>query len=207
MSKLKLYLYLGLALLFITTLGYAQLEKSKAKRLQQELIIAQNNYEALTQENSSLKKSNREFSLTTEQLNYTQDSLIKEMNKVRKELKIKDKEIQRLGYLTSTAAKADTIYFRDTLFRENVKIDTTISDSPWYKCELSLEFPCKFTVKPEFKSEKYLITSTHKETLRPRKRCFIARLFQKKVVVVETEVIEKNPYISNNKERFINIVQ
>ena len=58
------------------------------------------------------------------------------MNEVRRELKIKDKDLKQMQYLLSIAQKTDTIVFRDTLFRDrNLQIDTLLGDS-WYNIKL-----------------------------------------------------------------------
>ena len=46
-----------------------------------------------------------------------------------------------------------------------------------------------------------------KETVNPPKKCFILRGFQKKHKVVEVVVVEKNTYIKNKQQRFIEIVK
>ena len=205
--KIKFYLTLAVLAVLAILCGCIAIQSNKIKKLRAEYASALNNYNALVVENDALNQKNREYTLTVDQLNYSQDSLMKEMNKARKQLKVKDKEIERLGYLLSEAAKKDTIVLKDTVFKEGVKIDTSIVDAPWYRCDLSLEFPSKIAVNSEFTSEKYLVTSLRKEILGTPKKCFIARWFQKRTTVVETEVIEKNPYITNKKERFINIVK
>ena len=85
------------------------------------------NQKAFIAENSSLKNENRVFKFTIEQLNYYNDSILQKMNDVKKELKIKDKDLKQMQYLLSEATKKDTIVFRDTLFKEpTLDIDTLI---------------------------------------------------------------------------------
>ena len=45
-----------------------------------------------------------------------------------------------------------------------------------------------------------------KETIDPPKKNWLLRLFQKKHRVAEVEVVEKNPYINSEKQRFIEII-
>ena len=158
-------------------------------------------------ENSALKGKNRVFQLTIEQLEYSNDSLLVKMNKVREELKIKDKDLKQVQYLLSEAQKKDTIVFRDTIFRDPlVRVDTLLGDR-WYQLKLGLRYPSTIITEPKFVSEKYIIVDYRKETVDPPKKCFIARWFQKKHKVVEVEVVEKNPYIENKQQRFIEIVK
>lgn len=203
MSKIKLYGIIAIILFVVGMLGTIKIQHDKIEKISSELVISDNNFKAIVQELDSSTSKNREYKLTIDQLNNSNDSLFNEMNKVRKQLKIKDKEIERLGYIASLAKKADTLYFRDTIFVENTVIDTTITDD-WYKCNVQLTYPNIVSVSPEFKSEKYVVTHITKEIPNPSK-CFIVRWFQKKVTVVETEVVENNPYITTKKERFLEV--
>lgn len=201
--------YIGItALALILVLGVATyIQHKKVKSLNIELSISKSNEKAFIEENNKLKDRNLAFKFTIDQINYLNDSLITKMNEVRKELKIKDKNLKQMQYLLSIAQKTDTIVFRDTLFRDrNLQIDTLLGDS-WYNIKLGLKYPNLITTTPTFKSEKYIVTSSRKETIKPPKKCAIARWFQKKHKVVEVIIHEKNPYITNKETRFIEIVE
>lgn len=205
---MKKYIYIAIISL-IAVLGLVVgIQSYKIKRYKTDLTQSTATLAAYAAENSKIKQSNREFQLTIDNLKYSTDSLMSKMDSARRALKIKDKEIKRLGYIASTAHKVDTIEFRDTIFKEpSFKKDTTITDNnDWYRCDVGLEYPNKVSVSPTFKSEKYVITSTKRETVKPPKKCWLARLFQKKHDVVTIDVVENNPFITNNKERFITIV-
>lgn len=175
--------------------------------LKEEISISMSNQKAFIAENSSLKEENRVFKFTVEQLNYYNDSILQKMNDVRKELKIKDRDLKQMQYLLSEAQKKDTVIFRDTLFRDPlIKVDTLLGDR-WYQMKLGLRYPSTIITEPKFISEKYIIVDYRKETIEPPKKCFLARWFQKKHKVVEVEVVEKNPYIVNKQQRFIEIVK
>lgn len=197
-----------IAAILISVLGvttYIQYEKVKSLNI--ELSISKSNEKAFIEENNELKDRNLAFKFTIDQINYLNDSLITKMNEIRKELKIKDKDLKQMQYLLSTAQKTDTIVFRDTLFRDrHLQIDTLVGDG-WYNIKLGLKYPNCITTTPTFKSEKYIITSSRKETIKPPKKCAIARWFQKKHKVVEVIIHEKNPYITNKETRFIEIVE
>ena len=197
-----------IAVILISVLGVTTyIQHKKVKSLNIELSISKSNEKAFIEENNELKDRNLAFKFTIDQINYLNDSLITKMNEVRKELKIKDKDLKQMQYLLSIAQKTDTIVFRDTLFRDrNLQIDTLLGDS-WYNIKLGLSYPNLITTTPTFKSEKYIVTSTRKETIKPPKKCAIARWFQKKHKVVEVIIHEKNPYITNKETRFIEIVE
>lgn len=171
-----------------------------------EVNILASNQKAYIQENNGLKDQNQVFQFTIQQLSYYNDSLLVEMNKVREELKIKDREVKSLSYLLSTASRVDSIFVRDTIFKNNVSIDTLIGDN-WYQLKLGLKYPNRIIVNPSFVSEKYIITHYNKETINPPKKFFLWRVFQRKHKVVEVNILEKNPYIENNKSRFIEIIK
>lgn len=201
--------YIGIiALALILVLGvttYVQYEKVNS--LKTELSISKSNEKAFIAENNGLKEENIAFKFTIDQLNYFNDSLTTKMNEVRKELKIKDKDLKQMQYLLSQAQKKDTIRFRDTLFIDkNLQLDTLIGDE-WYNIRLGLKYPNLITTTPTFKSEMYIVASSKKETVNPPKKCAIARWFQKKHKVIRVEVIEENPYIENKQNRFIEIIE
>ena len=174
-------------------------------RLQENLSVAITNEKAYISENSSLKEESRVFKFTVDQLTYYNDSLTQSMEKVRKELKIKDKNIKQMQYLLSEASKRDTIVFRDTIFTNSVSIDTIVGDK-WYNLKLRLRYPSTVIANPTFVSEKYIMVSMRKETIDPPKKNWLLRQFQKKHRVAEVEVVEKNPYINSEKQRFIEII-
>ena len=85
-------------------------------------------------------------------------------------------------------------------------VDTLIGDS-WYNAKVSLKYPSTVVIQPTFKSEKNIIVSTKKETVNPPKKLWILRLFQKKHTVLKIDVIEKNPYVSNEESRYVEIIK
>ena len=200
--------YVGIivvALLLILGINtYIQYEKINSLRT--ELSVSKSNEKAFILENNGLKEENIAFKFTIEQLNYFNDSLTSKMNEVRHELKIKDRDLKQMQYLLSQAEKTDTVVFRDTLFIDkDVQIDSLLGDE-WYTIRLGLQYPNLISISPSFKSEKFIIVSSKKETINPPKKCAIARLFQKKHRIMEVEVIEKSPYIENKQQRFIEII-
>ena len=203
----KKYIRIGIVILVSLLATSTYTLYTNNQKLKEEISISMSNQKAFIAENSSLKEENRVFKFTIEQLNHYNDSILQKMNEVRKELKIKDGDLKQMQYLLSEAQKKDTIAFRDTLFREpTLKIDTLLGDR-WYQMKLGLRYPSTIITEPKFVSEKYVIVDYKKETINPPKKCAIARWFQKKHKVVEVEVVEKNPYIENKQQRFIEIVE
>ena len=204
MSK---YIRIALVVVFLLSALSTAFLYRQNNILQDKLSVSISNEKAYADENNILKDKNRVFQFTVDQLEYYNDSLLTKMNEVRKELKIKDENLKQMQYLLSEAQKKDTIIFRDTLFRDPlIKVDTLLGDK-WYQMKLGLRYPSTIITEPKFISEKYIIVDYRKETIEPPKKCFLARWFQKKHKVVEVEVVEKNPYIVNKQQRFIEFVK
>lgn len=155
---------------------------------------------------SNSNEKNIAYKLTAEQLSYANDSILKELNDTRKKLKVKDKNLKSVQYITSTLSRVDTITLKDTIFKEPVEVDTIIGDK-WYNAKIALSYPSTIIVSPTFKSEKNIVVSTKKETVNPPKKFWLFRLFQKKHTVIKVDIIEKNPYVSNEKSRYIEIIK
>lgn len=203
----KKYIRIGIVILVSLLAISTYTLYTNNQKLKEEISISMSNQKAFIAENSSLKEENRVFKFTIEQLNHYNDSILQKMNEVKKELKIKDKNLKQMQYLLSEAQKKDTVIFRDTLFREpTLKIDTLLGDK-WYQMKLGLRYPSTIITEPKFISEKYIIADYKKETINPPKKCAIVRWFQKKHKIIEVEVVEKNPYIENKQQRFIEIVK
>lgn len=204
MKKIGIILIVGLAI----AIGFAVLLQSN-RSLKYDLSVAVNNEKAALAEADSLKDQSLMYQYTIDQLVYNQDSIVAKLNNVRKELKIKDRKVQELAYLLTSSKATDTIYVNqvDTIFKEpGFKLDTTIGDK-WYKCDVGLQYPNVVTVSPEFVSEKSIVVSTRRETIRPPKKCWLSRLGQRKHTVVEVNVVEESPYIETKESKFIKIIK
>lgn len=152
----------------------------------------------------SSRDKNVAYQLTIDQLNFANDSILQELNDTRKKLKVKDKNVKSVQYITSTIEKTDTITLKDTIFNNRVNIDTLIEDS-WYSLRLKLQYPDTIIASPSFRSEKNIIVSTKKETVNPPKKCWLLRLFQKRHTVIHVDVVEKSPYITDSGSRYVEI--
>lgn len=179
---------------------------SKINNLREEISAAYTNLKAYAAENDSLTNEKRAFKFTIEELKSSKDSINKKLLEVQKRLKIKDKDIQYLEYQLSIVSKKDTVILRDTIFQPDVKIDTTIRDK-WYSLRLGLEYPNKVAVEPKFKSERTVVGYLQKETIKPPKKFFLCRWFQRKHKVLLVEVVEGNPYIYSETERYIQVIE
>ncbi len=168
---------------------------------------AEVNVKAYSMSLSREGEKNTALQLTVDQLDYFKDSVLQELDKTRKELKVKDKNLKALQSVSSSFSRTDTIILKDTLFRDvSLAIDTVLGDK-WYNVRIGLKYPSMIAVKPYFKSEKHIIVSSKKETVNPPKKFFLFRWFQRKHVVLTVDVVEKNPYVYNEGSRYVEIIK
>ena len=207
MKTLKRYVCLiGVILLVVTMIAlyFTLKSKKETEKRWKEAIANVKSYDNLF---NGSKNNDIAFLLTIDQLKYSNDSIFQELNEVRRELKIKDSKLKSLQYISSNFTKSDTIILKDTVFKdERINIDTLLSDE-WYSINVGLRYPSSITVTPKFKSEKAVIVSAKKETVNPPKRFFLFRWFQKKHIVLHVNVIEKNPYIEDQDNRYVEIIK
>lgn len=207
MKTLKRYACLiGVILLMVTMIAlyFTLKSKKETEKRWKEAIANVKSYDNLF---NGSKNNDIAFLLTIDQLKYSNDSIFQELNEVRRELKIKDSKLKSLQYISSNFTKSDTIILKDTVFKdERIDIDTLLSDE-WYSINVGLRYPSSITVTPKFKSEKAVIVSAKKETVNPPKRFFLFRWFQKKHIVLHVNVIEKNPYIEDQDNRYVEIIK
>lgn len=206
MNKLKLIITAIIAALLIGSGITIYTLSVKLRVSEDNYKTAVNNNKAYELENSSLKDRVLQFQFTTEQLNHSKDSLVQKLNETRKDLKIKDKNLREMEYIASQSRKVDSIFVHDTLFRENVVLDTTISDK-WARMHLHLSYPNQIVADYSFNNSTQIFTSVTKETVNPPKKCWLGRLFQKKQEVVEVKVIQENPYCEIKEEKHIKVVK
>lgn len=206
MSKLKLTIIGILTALFVG-LGLTIWQQNvKIKRLNDNLLVAVNNNKAYEAERDSLRDNTIQFQFTVDQLNHSNDSLVNKINDIRKQIKVKDKQISELQYFASVNNKRDSIIVRDTIFQKGVALDTTISDD-WSKLAIRAEYPNLLDVDYSFNNETIVVMHDSRVTVDPPKKCWFARLFQKKQTIVEIDVIQENPYCENKEQKFIKIVK
>ena len=203
--KIKLIIGAIIAVIITALSTTTAIMNNRIKKLNREVAEAVTNIKAYELENSALKDDTIEFQYTIEQLNYSKDSLNQRINKLRKELKIKDKDIQKLQYIVSENQKKDSIVVQDTVFIKDVKVDTTLTDD-WSKLHLQLKYPNTVIADYSFKNESLVTTYLKKETLNAPHKCAFIRWFQKKHKVIHVEINEQNPYCETKEQRFINII-
>ena len=176
-------------------------------RLNHEYKIAAENIKAYDAQLSGLDGDNRVLKLTVEQLNYFNDSITKKIKEAQKELNIKDSKLKQAQYELSFASRKDTILLKDTIFSSTFTSLDTIMGDKWFSNRIQLSYPNLISSSVSFKSEKFCFVQLRKETIKPPKKFFLARWFQKKHYVSIVTIKENNPYIEIKNSRFIQIIE
>lgn len=199
--KWAIYLLIMLGVIATITIMHKQIQS-----LTDQLSISVSNEKAYAAENSDLNLKNRIFQFTIDQLQYSNDSLNRKIMSVVRENDIKERNIRSLQYQLERFSKTDTIVLRDTIFRDpTFRLDTCIMDE-WNTSCISLAYPGQIGISNSYVNEKYIIVNSKREPIRPHK-CKFVNFFRKKHTVLEIEVVDKNPYVKTERQRFIEIIK
>lgn len=202
---MKINVTVILFVLFAAVLGYAYFLSVDNKRLKEEEEIAYNNLRAELSDSDTLKSQSKLYKMTIEELENRNDSTSIALLKLKKELKIKDKNLKALAEIQSSFSSSDTLVIRDTIFKYGVKLDTTIGNE-WYKANILLKYPDTIKLNLSTVSKKEIVVHSRKFIRNPSK-CFFIRWFQKKHTEVVIDVKDQNPYIKEDDSRFIEIIE
>lgn len=206
MNNLKFYI-IGALVAILVGLGIAtKIQYNKIKELNAELLVSTNNNKAYEAERDSLRNNAIQFQFTMDQLKHSKDSLINRINEIRKQVNAKDKQITELQYFASVTQKRDSVVVHDTIFQKGVVLDTLLGDD-WSQLAIRAEYPNVLNVDYSFKNETLVVMHDSRVTVDPPKKCWLARLFQKKQTIVEIDVVQENPYCVNKEQKFIQIVK
>lgn len=195
--KVVSWLSVGLLLLFsITT--YKQ-----NKKLTESLEISQNNIEAYQELYNDSQQASNVLKLTVEQLQNSKDSVIQKLDSVRKELKIKPKQVktaatqtQVINVIKSKGVKGD-ILVKDTIYTDSIQYNplTTVHYTIG-KDTVSIGLNVENT--------QYLYIYTTKEY--KNKKNFIKRLFTldfKKIKKYKYKIVNTNDLLKNDDVRIV----
>lgn len=191
------WLSVGLLLLF-SIITYKQ-----NKKLSESLEMSQNNVEAYQELYNDSQQASNVLKLTVEQLQNSKDSVIQKLDSVRKELKIKPKQIktaatqtQVINVIKSKGVKGD-ILVKDTIYTDSIQYNplTTVHYTIG-KDTVSIGLNVENT--------QYLYIYTTKEY--KNKKNFIKRLFTldfKKVKKYKYKIINTNDLLKNDDVRIV----
>lgn len=201
----QIYIYIILTLIIIVGGLFAW---STINSLRSQRDILQNNIYSLQVSNDSIASRAAAFQVTAETLKNSVDSIDIQLRKAYKEIGRKDRQIAALQYIAQEMRQRDTVILHktDTIFRENVAVDTTISDQ-WHKLNIKLEFPSTIITDYTVYNEIDIAVSQEKVYVGGRSKCFLKRLFQKKYNVMLMDVKNQNPNVITKKTKFYEIIK
>lgn len=197
---MKKYLIIGLIIVVLLSLIGGLLKSNR--NLREQVRIESNNYKA---ELYAKDGKNRTLQLTIDQFKYQQDSTMKLLDSVVKDNKLKYKTIKSLQYTNQSISITDTIVFRDTIFRENINIDTTLNREH-YQLYLGLRYPKTIIDSLYLENGHYAIFHTKRETIKPKK-CWPLSWFQRRQTICEVTVGDTNPIVKSKESKFIEIIK
>ena len=206
MNKIKIIIICVFIALFASLCIAVRQQHVHIRQLNESLLVATTNSKAYELEKDSLRKNSIQFQFTIDQLNHSNDSLINRIMEIKKQLNLKDKQINELQYFVSINDKRDTIIVKDTIFQKGVALDTLIGDY-WSQLAIHAEYPSLLDVDYSFKNESLIVLHDSRVTVDPPKKCWIGRLFQKKQTIVEVDVVQENPYCTNKEQKFIKVIK
>lgn len=173
------------------------------KKLSESLEMSQNNVEAYWELYNDSQQASNVLKLTVEQLQNSKDSVIQKLDSVRKELKIKPKQIktaatqtQVINVIKSKGVKGD-ILVKDTIYTDSIQYNplTTVHYTIG-KDTVSIGLNVENT--------QYLYIYTTKEY--KNKKNFIKRLFTldfKKVKKYKYKIVNTNDLLKNDDVRIV----
>ena len=149
-----------------------------------------------------------ELQLSMDVLRNTKDSTIQNLLAQKDKLNIKNKELQTMVSMASQFHVHDTIPIpvHDTIFKEpDFAMDTCIKDE-WRTTCVEMKYPNQVCVDATMRSQKEVFVTAKRETIDPPSKCFFIRWFQKKHTVTRIIINEENPYIENQENVYIRVL-
>lgn len=191
----------SLLIIMIGLFSYQHTITNRYKKLYEREL---QNVEAYQISNSGLEGEIRQYKMTISDLMTSRDSLDRKLVATMQQLKIKEKNLQELQYQTTISTKIDTINCIDTIFVQDVHIDTTIGDK-WYSLRLQMEHPSTIITTPTFNSEQYVYIYNTTEYKGGKSKIFFINWFKKKYTVTNIKMEERSPYINITNQKFIKV--
>ena len=133
--------------------------------------------------------------------------MIRELDSVRKELGIKDKQLKQMHKIKEYVFISDTVKVHDTIFKDSDFVYDTCLGDRWYSNCLHLAFPDTILSSIEVELNHDCIVYSRKEPINPPCKTWIGRLFQKKHTVCDVIINEHNPYVTKKQSKFIKILE
>lgn len=189
---------LGLSVGILLAWGTALSKQNK--KLSESLERAQNNIEAYQGSLAGSQQANNVLRLTVDELQTQKDKLTHEIDSVRKQLKIKPKQLNTAATQTQIINVIQSKEMNDSIREDTIKFNdlTTVT----YKIAKD-----SITVGLDIHNKQYLYTFQDKHYV--NKKSFLKRLFTwdwKKITEYKYEIINTNDLIKTDSVRVVEIV-
>lgn len=176
-------------------------QRNQIQKKNKEVDRLWNNLEYYQEQKDSLTDNTRTLQLTINEFKNSKDSTIQELNKVKKELKIKDKELQQAQSQKQQIVIDTTIVVEDN-FKEEIKPNNLTSI-------IIAKQDSILTAKVDIRNTQTLFISSKREYKNKYKN-FFCRLFKfdfKKVNVYRYQIHNTNDLIKVTDTKLIEITQ
>lgn len=174
---------------------------SQLKNKNEEINRLSNNIQAYEQIVSNKEENNRVLQLTINELNNSKDSLIQQVNEVKKELKVKDKNLKQVQVINTVIKDTITkVITRDRDFSETLKLNplTTIKVN---------RTDSILTAKIDIQNQQILFVEEKKVYKRAYKNWLI-RFFHfdfKRIRIRQYQIENSNPLIKVTDTRIVEL--
>lgn len=189
----------GLVSLLIATIFY---QHNQLQNKNREIDRITNNIRAYEEIASNAQDNSRVLQLTIDELNHSKDSLIQQVNKVKKELKIKDKNLTDASVINTEIKDSVKTVIKEKLidFNEELKLNDLTTIIVSRKDSI-------LTAKIDIKNQQIIFVEDKKEYKRFYKN-WLLRFFHfdfKKVRIKNYQIVNSNPLIKVTDTRIIEL--
>lgn len=189
----------GLVSLLIATIFY---QHNQLQNKNREIDRITNNIRAYEEIASNAQDNSRVLQLTIDELNHSKDSLIQQVNNVKKELKIKDKNLTDASVINTQINDSVKTVIKEKLidFNEELKLNDLTTIIVSRKDSI-------LTAKIDIKNQQIIFVEDKKEYKRFYKN-WLLRFFHfdfKKVRIKNYQIVNSNPLIKVTDTRIIEL--
>lgn len=189
----------GLISILIATIFF---QYQKLQKQNKELDRVTNNLRSYEESSSNYQARNRVLQLTIGELNQSKDSLIQEVNKVKKELKIKDKNLTDITVINTEIKDSTSKVIKHILvdFQEELKLNPLTTITVSRKDSI-------LTAKLDIKNQQVIFVEQKKEYRNKYKNGWVRfwHFDWKKITSRQYQIVNSNPLIKVTDTRVIEI--
>ena len=189
----------GLVSILIATIFF---QYQKLQKQNKELDRVTNNLRSYEESSSNYQARNRVLQLTIGELNQSKDSLIQEVNKVKKELKIKDKNLTDITVINTEIKDSTSKVIKHVLvdFQEELKLNPLTTITVSRKDSI-------LTAKLDIKNQQVIFVEQKKEYRNKYKNGWVRfwHFDWKKITSRQYQIVNSNPLIKVTDTRVIEL--